>query len=51
MKRSLLILAAGLFLLAACKPPTPPQKITATDTGKDGSGAQTIKGGNVTLSL
>jgi len=28
-----------------------PSKITATDTGKPGPGAQTIKGGNVTLTL
>ena len=47
----LLLAAAGLCLLSACKPPAPPQKITATATGKDGSGAQTIKGGNVTLML
>jgi hypothetical protein len=50
MKRSLLMLAAGLLLLASCKP-SPPPKVTATDTGKSGPGAQTIKGGNVTLSL
>jgi hypothetical protein len=45
-----LLLAAGLFLLASCKPPVPP-KITATDTGKSGPGPQTIKGGNVTFLL
>ena len=48
MKRTLLLLAAGLFLLASCKPPEPP-KITATDTGKSGPGGQTIKGGDVTI--
>ena len=45
-----LLLVAGLFLFASCKPAEPP-KITATDTGKSGPGAQTIKGGNVTFSL
>jgi hypothetical protein len=47
--KTLLLLAAALFL-ASCKPPEPP-KITATDTGKSGPGAQTIKGGNVTLTF
>ncbi|NBS53248.1 MAG: hypothetical protein EBS96_11685, partial [Spartobacteria bacterium] len=50
MKRTLLLLAAGLFLLASCKPPEPP-KVTATDTGKSGPGGQTIKGGDVTMSF
>jgi len=50
MKRSLLLLTAGLCLLASCKP-TQPSKITATDTAKSGPGAQTIKGGNVTFTL
>ena len=50
MKRSLLLLTAGLCLLASCKP-THPSKITATDTAKSGLGAQTIKGGNVTFTL
>ena len=50
MKRTLLLLAAGLFLLASCKPPEPP-KITATDTGKSGTGGQTIKGGDVTMTF
>ena len=49
-KTSILLLAAALGLLASCKP-SPPPKVTATDTGKSGPGAQTIKGGNVTLSL
>ena len=48
--RSLLLLTAGLCLLSACKPTQSP-KITATGTGKSGPGAQTIQGGNVTLSL
>ncbi|MFM8982455.1 MAG: hypothetical protein ACKOLA_06020, partial [Spartobacteria bacterium] len=47
---TLLLASAGIFLLASCKPPVPP-KITATDTGKSGLGAQTIKGGTVTLML
>jgi len=50
MKRSRLLLTAGLFLLLAGKSPVP-TKITASDTGKCGPGAQTIMGGNVTLSL
>ena len=50
MKRSLLFLTAGLCLLASCKPSAPP-KITVTETGKSGPGAQTIKGGNVTFTL
>jgi hypothetical protein len=50
MKSTLLLLAAGLFLLASCKPPEPP-KVTATDTGKSGPGGQTIKGGDVTMSF
>ena len=50
MKRTLLLLTAGLCLLASCKP-TQPSKITATDTAKSGLGAQTIKGGNVTFTL
>ena len=50
MKSTLLLLAAGLFLLASCKPPEPP-KLTATDTGKSGPGGQTIKGGDVTMSF
>ncbi|MFM8981566.1 MAG: hypothetical protein ACKOLA_01430, partial [Spartobacteria bacterium] len=51
IKNPLLLLGtAGLLLLASCKP-SPPPKITATDTGKSGPGAQTIKGGNVTFSL
>jgi hypothetical protein len=48
--KTLLLLAAGVFLLPSCKPPEPP-KITATETGKSGPGAQTIKGGNVTLTF
>ena len=48
--RPLLLLATALCLLASCKPAQPP-KITATETGKSGPGAQTIKGGNVTLTL
>jgi hypothetical protein len=48
--RALLLLATALCLLASCKPAQPP-KITATETGKSGPGAQTIKGGNVTLTL
>jgi len=47
---SLLLLTAGICLLASCKPAQPP-KVTATETGKSGPGAQTIKGGNVTLTL
>ena len=47
---SSLLLTAGLFLLPACKPPVPP-KVNATDTGKSGPGAQTIKGGDVTMSF
>ena len=51
IKNPLLLLgAAGLLLLASCKP-SPPPKVTATDTGKSGPGAQTIKGGNVTFML
>lgn len=50
MKRSLLLLTAGLCLLLSCKASVPP-KIAATDSGKSGPGAQTIKGGNVILSL
>ena len=51
MKIPLLLLStAALLLLASCKP-SPPPKITATDTGKSGPGAQTIKGGNVTFML
>ena len=51
MKDPLLLLAtAGLLLLPSCKPPEPP-KITSTDTGKSGSGGQTIKGGDVTMSF
>lgn len=49
-KTALLLLAAGIFLLPACKPPVSP-KINATDTGKNGPGAQTIKGGDVTMSF
>ena len=48
--RTFLLLATGLLLLTSCKP-SPPPKITATDTGKSGSGPQTIRGGNVTFSL
>ena len=48
--RPILLLAGGLCLLASCKPPVS-SEITATDTGKSGPGAQTIKGGNVTFSL
>jgi len=48
--RPILLLAGGLCLLASCKPPVS-SEITATDTGKSGTGAQTIKGGNVTFSL
>ena len=50
MKRSLLLLTAALCLLSACKASVPP-KITATDTGESGPGAQTIKAGNATLLL
>ena len=50
MKRSLILVTAALCLLTACKASVPP-KITATDTGKSGPGAQTIQGGNVTLLL
>jgi len=51
MKRIFLLLAAAaICLLPSCKPPEPP-KITATDTGKSGPGAQTIKGGDVTMSF
>ena len=60
--RPILLLAGGLCLLSSCKQqkspqpvtlpePPPPQKINATATGTSGPGAQTIKGGNVTLSL
>lgn len=45
-----LLLVTGLFLLSSCKP-SQPSKITATDTGKPGPGAQTIKGGDVTFTL
>ncbi|MEN9468962.1 MAG: hypothetical protein RL630_695, partial [Verrucomicrobiota bacterium] len=51
IKNPLLLLGtAGVLLLASCKPAQPP-KVTATESGKSGLGAQTIKGGNVTLSL
>ena len=44
------LLSVGLLLLSACKPAEPP-KIVATDTGKSGPGAQTIKGGDVTMTF
>ena len=44
------LLSVSLLLLSACKPAEPP-KIVATDTGKSGPGAQTIKGGNVTMTF
>ena len=50
MQLLLLLFAAAFCLLASCKP-SPPPKITATDTGKSGPGAQTIKGGDVTMSF
>ncbi len=51
MKRSLILLTAAVGLLSsACKASVAP-KITATDTGESGHGAQTIKGGDVTLLL
>jgi len=51
MKYPLLLLAtSGLLLLASCQPPETP-KVTATDTGKSGPGSQTIKGGDVTMTL
>ncbi|MEN9470633.1 MAG: hypothetical protein RL630_2366, partial [Verrucomicrobiota bacterium] len=46
----ILFLSVGLFVLSSCKPTQPP-KITGTETGKSGMGAQTIQGGNVTLTL
>lgn len=61
MKHSFLLLAAGLFLFSSCKQkspqlvtlpePPPPPKINATATGTSGPGPQTIKGGDVTMTL
>jgi hypothetical protein len=51
MKKTIFLLGtAGVLLLASCKPSVP-SKIAATDTGKPGPGAQTIQGGDVTLTL